>query len=379
MTFSLHDRFKIILQRIPFGIGSNLLIPLIQLFFTIFVYRVPFRKFKHYINRKVPKIEANRIQTAIWNRIEQAIVVYDNLASPPAHGDYINMIMLARWLSVCGMRTIFVIVNDDRKSKDWKSLDATSRSSFVRFQQEIADVFLDKKMTSVEVYTWPEITKRLKGYDKTKIFIPFERHINKRKMVILHVFSTLNLLLVNGDKSLISQWLLTGKDFEYSEEPNNTHLIKGPYLTWNIRYSRIVTLMNNTESQIIFIYKYLSARFPEYKIVLLSDLKGCDFVKSIAQKYNLEIIFSKDIKKTGTYVDDALLVLNSKFYFQFSGGGMSNIPFFSMIPYLVLQKPLCFEKEYFNRGLIWAMKDQKFVALDETSPLNYEEIISSQK
>jgi len=330
------------------------------------------------LDRRIPKTEANRIQIAIRNRIEQAIVVYDNFASPPAHGDYINMVMLARWLSVCGMRTTFIIVNDERKSKDWKSLDTASRSSFVRFQQEIAEVFLDKKMTSVEVCTWPEIAGRLKEYDKAKIFIPFEKRVNKRKMVILRVFSTLNLLLANADKNLISQWMINRKDIEYSKEQNSIDLIKGPYLTWNIRRRKIVTLMNNTESQIVYIYKYLSARFPEYKIVLLSDLNGCDYVKTIARKYNLEIIFSKDIKNNSTYLDDALLVLNSKFYFQFSGGGMSNIPFFSMIPYLVLQKPLHFEKEYFNRGLIWAIKDQKFVVLNETSPLNYEEIISSQ-
>ena len=45
--------------------------------------------------------------------------------------------------------------------------------------------------------------------------------------------------------------------------------------------------------------------------------------------------FSKDF--SNDFIGDISLILNSDFYFQFRGGGISLIPIFSNVPYLLIQ------------------------------------------
>jgi hypothetical protein len=292
----------------------------------------------------------------ISNKAEYIYIIYDNNISPPAHGDFMNMFMLARFYSKKGFNTCFVTIIQENNF--WKNFSDNAIQRFLDFQNKCFKSF-DSENISTYSYRWDDFFYLF--YKKDKIIL-FEDNVFNKLPIVKNAFNFLNLLTKNENSLFLDSWRL--KSFFNN---NIESFSKQDYITCNIRYSNILPELNNSENQVIEIYNFLSNKFPNNKILILSDKIGTDFVREIACKEKFKLYYSKDIQGNDSYIDDANLVLGSRFYFQLSGGGMSTVAFFSNVPYLIYQKP-SFEKESFRLGLNWALDNQKFTVLDHWSP-----------
>lgn len=303
-----------------------------------------------------------KLSTSINKRI---FFVYDNNTSPCAYGDFMNMVMLANWCSVSKISTHFIVIESIDNKINWPTFSESAIRDFLLFQERCLKHFgMDN--IHFEKYTWANFY--LKFYNqKDKYNIAFRRQIFNKKMVVNHCFNILNLLAKKAPQKIIDLWVLNKCKLEKS----NNFAKVGNYIAWNVRRTfnpSGALLANNTEDQIIKIYSKLRLIYPDYKIIILSDQIGYEYVKLIALKNDLDVLFSKEFPQNNSYLDDASVVLNSNFYFQFSGGGMSSISFFSNVNYLVLQKPGYEDKSFANGKLNWATSGQIFVPLKEYSP-----------
>ena len=299
--------------------------------------------------------------------IKRVFIVYDNNISPPAHGDFMNIFMLAKWFSTNKIETHLIVIEQSFGCSFWVNNSIGLIKAFLQFQIDIIKFWAPNTNFYSKNISWDSFLDLKSGLGKSD-YILFEKKVLNRSMIVNYAFNLINKLTPYGSKLIKDNWRL-GKRTEYKS------IFETPYIALNIRKSEVHFTWNNSESQIIEIYRYLKFNFPELKIVVLSDLIGTNFTKEIANRHKLDLIFSKDYSNNNSYMDDANIILNSSFYFQFSGGGMSTVAFFSNIPYLILQKP-GYENLAFKNGLNWAKKNQKFIPLEDWSPSNVKEILS---
>ena len=132
--------------------------------------------------------------------------------------------------------------------------------------------------------------------------------------------------------------------------------IKNNYITWGVRCSiKDQYHRNLTDEEFISNYDRLLNKFPNHKIVIVSDKIGCDYFSIVARKNSLDCTFSKPF--TRNFFEDGLLILNSDFFFQIRGGGISTFALMSNIPYEMSMKMI--------HELMWSRKKATSWQTDE--------------
>lgn len=299
--------------------------------------------------------------------IKRVFIVYDNNISPPAHGDFMNIFMLGKWFSSNKIETHLVIIDQSLGCRIWENNSASLINAFLQFQRDINRFWGPNNNFYLKNLSWDSFLN-LKSGLRSSDYVVLKKKVLNRSMIVNYAFNLINKLTSSGSELIKDSWRL-GKRKESKD------IFETPYIALNIRKSEVHFTWNNSESQIIEIYRYLKFNFPQLKIVVLSDLIGTNFTKEIANRHKLDLIFSKDYLNNKSYIDDANVILASSFYFQFSGGGMSTVAFFSNVPYLILQKP-GYENLAFKNGLNWSKKNQKFIPLKDWSPSDIKDILS---
>lgn len=317
-----------------------------------------------FVLRRETKNLGNKINNGLIRRI---FIVYDNNISPPAHGDFMNIFMLAKWFSTNKIETHLIIIDQSFGCRFWINNSEGLIKAFLQFQIDIIISWAPKMNFYTKNLSWDRFWN-LKSDFGNSDYILFEKQVLNRSMIVNYAFNLINKLTPFGPELIKDNWRLGKKS-------DSKSIFETPYIALNIRKSEVHFTWNNSESQIIEIYRFLKFNFPTLKIIVLSDLIGTNYTKEIANRHKMDLIFSKDHPDNNSYIEDANIILNSSFYFQFSGGGMSTVAFFSNIPYLILQKP-GYENLAFKNGLNWSKKNQKFIPLKEWSPNDIQEILS---
>ena len=205
-------------------------------------------------------------------------------------------------------------------------------------------------------------------FDELKNFkntIIFQSEIIKRKPMHNHFFNINNIILNQANQNLKEKIFLKRTDFK------NIQFNYKNYICWHIRYSEKWDLNRNISKQDFeLIGNFLSQKFYGKKILIISDLEGCNYSKKLNKLYNFNLVFSSDY--TNNFEGCANLILKSNFYFQYKGGGVSVIAVFSNIPYLICQKIKNYANEYISNDfkfLSIANKNQNFIDISKYSNL----------
>lgn len=85
---------------------------------------------------------------ACQSGVKEAIVCLDNQTAPPTYGDYLMVVMFARYLITRNIKTTFYIVDSEYRY-DWNVFDSVQISNFVSEQGEIANLILNKPVEEV--------------------------------------------------------------------------------------------------------------------------------------------------------------------------------------------------------------------------------------
>lgn len=271
--------------------------------------------------------EARRIGSAIRDGARQAVIVYDNLVSPPTYGDYLYIVLLARYFQACGLRVNFYIV-DSGYRKDWDALTGTEAGALVQEQTGLARALLNPNAAVIQRVTWDRIPAEALAQSSDTI-VAFAERVGNRVSTYGEYLTLLNYLLSSVDSRVVEDVL-----FSYQGIQSHVKLksLPRPYITWHCRRSeKWEPSRNVSDADALQIYAYLRQRFPGDAIMVVSDEHGCDYFRSLAQEYGMDLLFSKDF--SSTFLGDGALILGSEFYLQFLGGGISVFPWGSRIPY----------------------------------------------
>ena len=349
------------LEKLPFGIGYRIInILTMRRFLTkrgitdIFIVR---RK------RRLEREESIRIKAAIAKHsFKKIILVYDNLSSGPTYGDYIYALMMARYFLAFDMPVLFYLVNGDNKH-GWGYLDKAASDFHIEEQIFLANTFLNNPLVTIEKIVWSDMTMLLEDASKKEYLIPFEKQVKEREKVVAYFYTTLSHLLSDSKSYILDRFLLSFEEIKKNVEQVsgvNMSFPLAPYITFACRYSTLWgEERNTTEVEFVLFINYLKRLYPGHQIMVISDSLGCEYFKKTAQKNNITCLYCKDY--THSFMEDAVMVLGSKFYFQFKGGGMGVVPLFSRLPYEFIQKMNLETMWSKDRATPWADEDQLFI------------------
>jgi hypothetical protein len=319
----IKKRIKLVLNALPYGIGVKFVIPIVKWILTVFVYRTPIRSLQR---KRYAKNEAQRINLAIQNDVTSATIVYDNFVSPPTYGDYLYVILVARYFIAHGIMTNFIITDSEYR-QDWLTLTEIERERFVNQQMELAVALLDPNFVKIKKISWKSTAQIL--VKNPSSFILFSKNINERVHIYGHCFNLLNQLLYGKKCSLVDRVL-----FSYNENFHNLNVeqINRPYITWGCRWSEKWGLERNLlDEEFLNIYLKLRKRFPYHEVLIVSDEIGCKHFFNLARSHGHNVLVSKDY--SSSFLGDGGLILKSDFFYQFRGGGISVFALNSKTPY----------------------------------------------
>ena len=306
--------------------------------------------------RRIEEWESRRILQGLKNKeITKTIIVYDNICSPPTYGDYLFVVMLARYFTSQNIAVSFIIVDGEYRS-DWSALNDDEKKNLIAEYVRIANLLLDSRLAKIEVLTSSQLHARVTNNIDKSIDVPFRESVIKRKHIYGHVLNTLNRLCFESSRGHLDQFLLffdelAGKvAFKKPEQP---------YITWNCRYSIKWDFERNAVGEeFLPIYSRLKALYPHHAIMVVSDAAGCNYFKGIASQHGLNCLFSKDY--SDTLMGDGALILGSDYFFMLRGGGIAVFPMFSRVPHELIADCSNEVAWRHERATSWATDNQIF-------------------
>ncbi len=272
--------------------------------------------------------QARRINHAIDAEVRQVCIVYDCAVCPLTFGDYLNFIMIMRYLSERGTGAILYIVDGDIFPKHRAFMSDMEIEGFLQGMVDIGRVLLPYPEAQVRrVHDLSEV-RQLSDSQDTYVVCAW-RTRNKRPL-FHHGFSIFNHLMASASSDTQDRVLLS-----YSDLVSVAPLvdISTPYIAWHARYSENTDPSRNlTTEEFLGIYKILRDCHPNHAILLVSDEVGCRHYSELIREHDLgRIVLSKDY--SSTILGDAALILQSDLYCVLRGGGISCVALMSRLPY----------------------------------------------
>ncbi len=332
----LKNRIRVMLFGLPLGLGSDFIIPTIKWILFPFSY-ISINIIDKIYKSRLIKSELKFINEAMRNNISQVTIAYDNYVSPPTYGDFLYVILLARYFIALGKKVNFIIVDGEYRNDWYKRY--TDVNEYVTQQINLSNALLNSPFIKIEKLSWKNFNEKFFN-DEKNIFIPFSRNVKNRLSIYNNCFDLLNKLLDDKSQELVNKVLFS---FEELIKKIEVLPVQFSYVSWICRYSLEEgnSGSNTTDEEFISIHSHLCQRFPHCLIMIVSDTNGCQYFSKLAQENNLNCIFSKQYSKT--FLGDGALILNSEFLLQVRGGGIGIFPIFSRMPYEITT-PLIHER-----------------------------------
>jgi len=301
------------------------------------------------------KKECKKLRALLDTEQASIRIVYDNLTCPPAYGEFVQVVMLARYLKASGGDVKFIILDDGERRDDWCYLDLEEQESFVRDQIEIATRILSSE---IEV---------LKGIPNSSSYTVLGANVFARTAIYTKTPLLLNTLIETSKEPLPADFLLpAGWGKELGEERD---LQDVPFVACNVRKGLWASDRDSVQEQVIADVREIRKLFPNHRIVLLSSHAGIEWVSSV-------LLESGDLhsgtseaqilipQPTTGYINAMAWLLSADEYFQREGGGMGTIAIFSEVPYLIVSKDRGIHYQHQLDGfkvVAWASPRQRFV------------------
>ena len=267
---------------------------------------------------------------------KKLIVCYDLKSSPPTIGDFLYILILARYLCLKGQAIKICVITSELRD-DWKQLNATEKEIFFKFMKEISRIFIPASEHNYEHISWQEFIHYLNKDKSSDVvvnssenFVVLYDRIIKRRPIYNHLFNIFNYLLEEEDKHFAESFVLSAKDFASYEI--DIPVLNEKFITWHVRYnSKWGTERNLTKAQFDQMLSRIRSENPDTNVVIVSDQIGTDYYKKMIPFDSKLLYFSKDYGDN--FFHDAWLILKSSKYYQYRSGGIGILAIYSRVDY----------------------------------------------
>jgi len=300
--------------------------------------------------------EAAKIRKAISEHGSEILLVYDCSVGPLTFGDFLNFVMIMRFIGEHGQMATFAILTSGAEHTHSKCLGSSSVREFLKSTSTLAEVLLQYPM--IQVVHEDSVEGALSRCRTAEVEVVGRLRVGHRRPLFHHGFNIFNHLMSGAPESLVGEVLLDETDLR-SAAPDKE--LPERYVTWHVRYSeRVDSSRNLSPEEFLEMYALLRREYPGYWIILISDQVGIDRYRSICEENRLlRIMYSKDY--SSSILGDAWMILRGECYFTLRGGGITHVPLMSRAPYRCAFEIVHEQMWDDERLTCWQGQDQKYV------------------
>ncbi len=280
---------------------------------------------------KVIEIRQGRIEQYVRSFVEatqnkrNVHVYYNNAFSPPTYGDFFNVLMLTRFLALSGLKVKFTVL-DYAKELHWGFLDDQQQVRFIEDQLSLARYLLPN-VVDITINNAPQNISEKSDLDSASL-LGLKLMPNGEELFLISPYFLLCLIEKHG-------WNLpNGFLLDELAEPSDR-----AYVAWHVRKGNWDLRRDFSADSVKRDFAEIRKLFPNHSIMILSDEKGLEEVFSILAGARGVVEFKLEGVSVFRQPHDGFksaisLILGSEFYFQRSGGGLGQVPIYSLTPYL---------------------------------------------
>jgi hypothetical protein len=280
------------------------------------------------------------------NKKKEINLVYDLKDSPATYGDFFNFIILFRYFEITGYKVNVHIISDELRAS-WERLKNTSqKKKLISNLIKLANNLKVKSQTNIINCSWDIF---FKNFQNKNIFL--SDWINARIRIYDKAFNILQFLRFYHGELLWKNIIL-----KKNSKVNNNVTLHVRYTKNSSYYSKKVSSDRDISLyQLQKILKILSKKYA--KIIILTDETGYINLKKIKKKFK-KVIFSKEISKS--FTGDIQLLLKSRKYYCFKGGGMNSVAVMTNLPLLIGWNNNVGNEFFWNSEIYssWQLKNQ---------------------
>lgn len=353
------------LRKLPYGLGDSLVRPALAAIRSL----SPRKLWNAWNKKHFYRQEVKRIRQAMVVSSKEFILIFDEASSVFAFGEFLNFLMVGRFLIAKGCFTRVIIINS-RETGDYfaRFMDSLPVQAFINERLKLAQVVLNPESSMVEMMTWEEYSRNPIQYAGTG-HVVFNDLVKCRKPIYNHCLNLMNFLMEHSSADLQDKLLLSSATIYEQGDQQTPKLLNNLYITLACRYNNDWRSSSNLKAEeFCEVVRLIREKFHEYQIVVVSDKAGCAHFREIATENGIKCSFSSDISEG--FLGSMSLVFRSSFFVQLKGGGIGAAAINSRTPYFinsVTANELMIADE---KIVSWATDDQIF--------LN-SQIFSSQK
>lgn len=317
-----------------------------------------------------------RLENNGWRKTVD--VVYDLSTGPLTYGDFTQVIMLARLLSLRGANVRLVICDEGHYLEHKiKHLNVVQIREFVAEIQSLASSLLPASVTVAQVESLAHFrTRQEKRYNYTL----FHERVASRKRIYSMVPLLFQIATRSEGTQLPANFLLDFQDFA---QDRGALPFSGPYIAWHLRFSQTAQLRNSTQRAIISDFIELRQLFPESSIMIFSTSEGIYQAMKVLQADGLvQAAHNQGVWVGGQpqngFKNAIPYLLGADFYYQRLGGGMGIVPIFSAMNYLMFNADGGIHYDHGQSGqriVPWAHRGQQFIVSQKAHSLPISDYI----
>ena len=272
--------------------------------------------------------ESKRLLKALeCQSLRKVVLVYDNSSSPLSYGDFINVLMIGRFLAACQIDVKLILTNSVFLPFFVSRFSKEQLNEFVEEEKRIAENLVDR--IEVEFCSSQDLGLVLDRCETDGWYVVFHELVRKNKPFYFLAFNLTKSLLVGSPEEIKALTLFSKSTSFVSDQRRPS----AKYVTFACRWNQSWGQYRNMSTELfVNMVKLLSVEFPSFEIIAVSDRIGCDHFRNIANDFQLACSFSKDY--SDSFLGDVSLVLGSEGYVQIRGGGLGIIPLWSDLPFL---------------------------------------------
>ncbi len=314
--------------------------------------------FKLSILKFLTKIYTYVILTKLKKSQKKFIFVYDLKVSPLAYGEICHQLFFLRILYLLKKEIEIILINSEFRKDVSSRYSKKAIFNLLKFEIPKMAQFIVSRSTKINYMSWNKFNDTiLPKYERNILFL---NRIIRRKPVYQLTHNIGNLLFPEIEKK--------NKNKFYLKFPKTFYKFKkklpNKFITIGIRYGYKNEKNRNIKiANIKKILNYLLNKYKEHKIIICSNKDAYRKISKII--VNKNIFFSKKFSKD--FFEDSLIILKSKFFFQYGGSGISQFAEHSKTPFQII-KDFDYLKKIRSDFLIynktkkhsWQLNNQKY-------------------
>ena len=293
-------------------------------------------------------------------------LVHNNSVSPPTYGNFLEVVMLARYLALTGFEIDFFVVDCLKGRPEWKSrgLGVSYEDEFVQDQIKLARLLLPESAV-VHLVEHSEIANVCASSETAHTL--FNLEVLREENITAQCVYLLHELVVSSGSSLPLGFLLDRSQFSFS---SNAEPRMRPYIAWHVRRGAWDHERDSVDSVLREDFSELRRRFPEHTIMLFSTESGTEYAMEAlsglcgASDFDAGSPILERQPDNG-FVSAIPWVLGADFYYQRLGGGAGWIALFSHLPYLMVLGDVAYFEGIRKdcQVMPWARENQRCLVL----------------